>query len=156
MPKADRTRSTPERACVNPIALAEAGHLFRWPPAPRPDQRAPKLLDLTDWFLLLAKPSDNTSSLTAMCQTFRIDLLAYDTLILQGETESEPGEVDRIIDRREMMLATIIATRARTLDDLRAKATVLLEYNRMMVPIRGQGFEHQLAASIARDLILFA
>ncbi len=146
MPKADRTRNTSDRSARIPEG--------RWPPRPNVGLPLPpaKPPSLPDWLLVPAKPDEK--SLTELCTQFRSEFAAYCDAMEEADYEPPDGLISRSIERREQLLAAIIATPATSIEDLKAKASVMLAYAEVIVP--GDRLDRGLATSIAQDLILAA
>lgn len=145
MPKADRTRNTSNRSALTPEG--------RWPPKIGvPGIPAPKPPPLPDWLLVPAKPDEK--SLGELCTQFRTEFSAYCDAMEGADYEPSDDLMGRSISRREELLSAIIAKQATTIDELKAKASVMLAYAKVMGV--GDQVDRLLATSIAQDLVLSA
>lgn len=155
MPKATSSGTTSRRAALRSFAATATVSFFRWPAKPAQSGPRPCPSQLPDW--LTKPPKGASGGLAGLCARFVADFRAYQVQQHQaGDAELDEATIDAAIDRREEILASIAATPAKTMHEMRAKALVLLEYASVMVPHTELDFDHRLAASIARDLVRIA
>jgi hypothetical protein len=107
---------------------------------------------LPDWLTEPAKPEGK--SLGELCLQFRSEFSAYCGLMDEPEYEPDEDLMSLSISRREEILAAIIATPARDIEGLKAKASVMLAYAKVFPP--GDDLDRELATSLAQDLVLAA